>query len=375
MRKVMIFALTLIFALTFLVSSALWADEWQQLSPATAPPPRFGHTMVTMDNKAYLFGGANNINTPKFYNDLWIWDEAGQIWSEVAQTNPPPARYSHVAAALDRKMYVFSGEDGAGGFLDDLWCYDPATNTWADVKAKGNPGPMARSMASAVVMDGAIWVLGGQGEDWSLLNDNWKYLPASGTWEQKTSLPSHARCEHAAAELGGKMYVYGGNTGINPVADLWKYDPAQDNWTQLSLGTGPSSRQGMGVVGSGEKMWIIGGSKYGTDLRDTWEFDAATQTWTQRSDCPVPLYIPASTIITTGISGPLKENRSEQVTALVFGGIFDSTTVDLTFKYFPELSPPPPPAPEAVPVLSWWGMVLLITLLGGAALRIQKRKK
>jgi len=91
--------LTLLLALA---SPWAWANggQWQDKNPANSPGPRFGHTMVTIDNDIYLFGGLVE-TTPGQYdvqNDLWGY-QSETDWVEIIAPDPPPARYGHVATA------------------------------------------------------------------------------------------------------------------------------------------------------------------------------------------------------------------------------------------------------------------------------------
>ena len=58
-------------------------------------------------------------------NDLWIYNEEDDEWQEeVSQNTPPSAREGQKSAAIDGKLYIFSGKSG-GVELTDLWRYDP----------------------------------------------------------------------------------------------------------------------------------------------------------------------------------------------------------------------------------------------------------
>jgi N-acetylneuraminic acid mutarotase len=346
-------------------NSAPLADQWQQLDPNTSPPACFGHTMVAIDNKAYVFGGVNyslseqQLNDcyyplgEQLFNDIWAWNNAEAEWLEISQTNLPPARNSHTAVALGSKMYVLFGQDSSGNFFEDMWSYDPNNNIWDEITPEG-PRPKARASHSAVVIDDAIYVLGGEDENGSILNDLWRYEPNSNRWEQRAALPAGGVREHAAAAVAGKMYIFCGEDGENPLNDLWVYVPTDDSWTQLDPNDpndAPSARHGMTVAQYGEWIWLIGGSRPGTDLKETWAFNVATQTWTRCTDCPFSLYKSASAAFMTAsvASSPgevkLAETGSEsedqlnedQLAILVFGGIDGVTTVGSTFKYFPGI--------------------------------------
>ncbi len=329
------------------VNGAL-ADEWQQLYPVTSPGPRFGHTMVTIENKVYLFGGANYASSgqlldeqhphEQLFNDVWVWDEEPRDWLEIPQNSQPPARHSHAAVELNGRMYVLFGQGGSGNFFEDLWSYDPVNNTWDEITPSG-PGPVGRASHTAVVIDGAIYVLGGEDQDGNIREDLWKYDPSANTWEQKASLPAGGIREHAAAAVAGKMYIFCGEDGENPLDDLWVYVPTEDSWTQLSpSGDAPSARHGMTVDQYAEWILLIGGSSPGVDLKETREFNVSTQTWIRRTDSPLSLYKSATAAFTAGaMTSARKASGSQaQTVVLMFGGISGTTEVSPTLMYFPD---------------------------------------
>ena len=75
-------------------------------------------------------------------------------------------------------------------------------------------------------------------------------------------------CDHAAAVMGGKIYVTGGETDqLDPsVNSVYVYDPQADAWTQLaSMGT---ARQGHPSAVVGGKLYVFGGMGDNDDQDD-----------------------------------------------------------------------------------------------------------
>jgi len=150
------------------VPSDLWADAWQQV-PASGqvPAARYGHTMVLVDGKAYVFGGEGVEESKvglagdealeggalfkpgELYNDLYKFEENEWV-GEVPVNSPPPARKNHSAVVVDGKMYIFYGE-GSAGLLNDIWVYDPTAKTWTQ------PPPMDRTSLSAAPATVRSW--------------------------------------------------------------------------------------------------------------------------------------------------------------------------------------------------------------------------
>ena len=86
----------------------------------------------------------------------------------------PTARSEAVAGVINGKIYVAGGEVGNVPF-NTLEVYDPATDSW-ETKA---PLPKACYRAAAGVIDGKLYVVGGDG--WVELEGGGKYWSYVGT--------------------------------------------------------------------------------------------------------------------------------------------------------------------------------------------------
>ena len=88
--------------------------------------------------------------------------------------------------------------------------------------------PQGRSAFAAAAMGGKIYVTGGDNRVAS--KSVFVYDPQANTWMQLTSMGA-ARRVHASAAVGGKLYVFGGDEG-GPLSTVEIYDPASDSWAQ-----------------------------------------------------------------------------------------------------------------------------------------------
>jgi hypothetical protein len=198
----------------------------------------------------------------------------------AAAANTPGGRYCNVTwSDASGNFWIFGGYgyDGSGtyGYLNDLWKYDIASNQWTWLKgsntasafgvygtqgvgaAGNNPG--ARYGGTSW-MDGSgnLWLFGGYGAydvDFGTLNDLWKYNPATNQWTWMKG--------NNGADISG---VYG-TQGV------------------AAAGNKPGSRFfTMGWIDGSGKLWLFGGSGYGAsaygDLNDVWKYDPSTNNWT-----------------------------------------------------------------------------------------------
>ena len=161
------------------------------------------------------------------------------------------SRY-HASVVLDGKIYVMGGYEGdiddngddiihdAGdGDLDMVEAYDPQADSWQRVASM----PRGLCYHAAAAMGGKIYVTGGMGgqeeDDDDNDNDNvflnlvYVYDPQADAWTRLASM-SFTRATHASAAVGGKLYVFGGHVEGGHLSTAEVYDPASDSWAQGS---------------------------------------------------------------------------------------------------------------------------------------------
>ncbi len=221
----------------------------------TAAAAEFG--AATIAGKLYIAGGcAPGCSAP--HNTLQVYDPATDHWA--TKTPMPTARFESAAGAIGGKFYVVGGAP-----CDHLGCppfatleaYDPATDTWA-TKA---PMPTARLRAGAAVINGKLYVAGGQTDQTSVNGSAALevYDPATDTWATKTPMPT-GRISIGVGEVNGILYAVGGWTGSGPgvVNTVEAYDPATDSWTSLApIPTARFSTQPQGINGV---LYVVGGN-------------------------------------------------------------------------------------------------------------------
>ena len=246
------------------------------------------------------------------------------------------------------------------GQPNDLWKYDPQTNMWTWVNGinvwtsaffnwyppdSSGPGSLTENNATWTDSNNHLWLFGGDG----IINTTdamWKYDISSDTW----SLMSGTYSSDATASYGvigvpsptntpggrcvyskwvdefENFWIYGGSDQLgtgNDYADMWKYDPAINQWTWMSGSTGinyngfytsactsatnlwPQARfenkaSWTDIYGN---LWFFGGTHGSGIFCDLWTYNPYTSIWTLVDR---PNYLNVSTIFgTRGIASPL----------------------------------------------------------------------
>ncbi|HYS76761.1 MAG TPA: kelch repeat-containing protein, partial [Burkholderiales bacterium] len=163
--------------------------------------------------------------------------------------------------------------------------YDPAANTW---RARA-PIPTPRNHATAGVVNGKIYVIGGRvgGAFVSSGSSNVgiveEYDPATDAWGPPRARMPSARSAMSSGTWGGKIYVTGGEgqdyVTMFTFRSLEAYDPASNTWATLP--SMPVSRHGLAGAVVGNRLHMVSGDvqsagtgvQVHTDSHDAYEFD------------------------------------------------------------------------------------------------------
>ena len=166
--------------------------NWVKKSPATSPTPRWGHAMAFDEarGQVVLFGGIDSSLTFHALQDTWVWD--GANWVKKSPATSPPPRYGHTMAYdASRGKVVLYGGNSWNDVLSDVWLWD-GTN-WVQELVEG--GPSARTgygmVGYAMVYDATRHqiVLFGGAEGYGIeRNDTWILSARQGITASKATL-------------------------------------------------------------------------------------------------------------------------------------------------------------------------------------------
>ena len=263
--------------------------SWTKVTDSPGWSVRNRHASVVFDNKIWVMGGNDGrqgTETTDFENDVWSSD--GMSWKNANARGPTERskhwskRAHHAAVVFDGKIWVLGGNDGSrknDGRKNDVWSSSDGTS-WK--KVTNSAGWSKRQNHAAVVFDGKMWVLGGndgiQGtETTNFENDVWSSSDGM-SWTKTTVSGTHwsKRKDHAVAVFNGKILVMGGYDGSNYLNDVW-WSANGSDWTQLTNGTTHWADRGHHrTVVLGNKMFLFGGFSETTDesshFNDVWVF-------------------------------------------------------------------------------------------------------
>jgi N-acetylneuraminic acid mutarotase len=206
-------------------------------------------------------------------DNAWEYDPAADTWKALAPM--PSKRGSPVAVAVGDKIYVIGGvgllpgsTEIAMGFttpqasVGTVEEYDPETNTWRE----RSPMPTPRNHTTAGAVNGKIYVIGGrvgaafisEATDVSVVEE---YDPAADKWSAPRSRMPTARSALGSGVLNGRIYVAGGEFQDPHMMATFRaveaYDPASDSWSIMP--SMPVSRHGLAAGVIGNRLILVGG--------------------------------------------------------------------------------------------------------------------
>lgn len=217
-------------------------DSWRFGAPL---PVGSNHAAAAaVDGTVYIIGGQpTSSGGGPFLQDVYAYDPASDTWSQRADM--PTWRGGQAAAVVDGKIYVAGGRPPHG---HDFAVYDPAADAWTVLPEM----PTARNHFALLAHDGLLYAIGGRfgaGFASEVTDIVEIYNPQTESWSTGTPMPT-PRSGHNAIVANGCLHVLGGEghgpgnvNGLYPQHEV--YDPTTDTWTSLA----PMPTPVHGVVG------------------------------------------------------------------------------------------------------------------------------
>ncbi len=209
-------------------------------------------------------------------------------WTTI--TSPPNGfRSDHsFGFSINDVGYLVTGQVN-GAATANFFSYDAISDQWSNLP--DFPGG-TRAYAIGDVINGKAYFGFGQGanpgQPFQQKNDLWEFDPATGQWTELSSCPCVTRRHPALVANQGKIFVgMGDNETLGNLNDWWEYDIATDSWTQKTDFPG-FKRHHPYQFSIGNFVYAgFGHGDLGTQIYKEWyRYDPANDTWTQVSDIP-----------------------------------------------------------------------------------------
>jgi hypothetical protein len=169
------------------------------------------------------------------------FDCGKQIWSEVPPM--PEERYVAGACVVDGDIYIFGGNNNDGVRTSTTYRFSTETNEWATLA----PLPEAKSHHSVCAHDGLIYVMGGDDGDADSISSVHRFDPVANLWSAVAPM-SVARQALGSFVLGGNIYAVGGYSGGGRLSSMERYSVASDSWAEVLGGELSTARDFFGAL-------------------------------------------------------------------------------------------------------------------------------
>ena len=142
----------------------------------------------------------------------------------------PEGMLTSPAVCLQNKLWLIGGGAADPNLRsNEIWSYDSDAGEW---RQHDQPLWSPRMGHACVVFNDKLWVLGGNDETGTSVNEVWAatFSNEQFTWEQKSGdapgippTPWPSRCMFAVTTFNRKLWIYGGLTEpfSDPLEDLW----------------------------------------------------------------------------------------------------------------------------------------------------------
>jgi N-acetylneuraminic acid mutarotase len=273
--------------------------QWQEL---TAFPGigRSAASAFVIDDKMYVgLGWGHKDNADKDLADFYEYNSSTNIWTKKADFPPGPREYAK-GFALMGKGYIAMGLDSTGGnSFKDIWEYDALNDSWTKVATFNSLDNNAAGWAQVFVIDNKAYFYYQQ--------KLWVFDPTNYSLSVKAPFPAPNDWMTFFA-INGRGYAVAGQTGSGTLPtylkSVYEYDPSTDQWSRKGDFPGHERAGGFGFSANGKGYMATGGysilqgSYYEhVPLKEVWQYDAASDNWSQVADFPEVVAWPVVAVI------------------------------------------------------------------------------
>ncbi len=134
---------------------------------------------------------------------------------------------------------------------------------WQTITTVNEPTP--RTGHAAAGLGGKLYVFGGGASASSAaLDTGGIYDPTTDSWDLTIPSMKKARCNHAAVASGAKIYAFGGVATCNDPTSagplLEEFDPGAGTWADNAKAGAPAARSTFPSIWTGTSMFVFGGT-------------------------------------------------------------------------------------------------------------------
>ena len=171
-----------------------------------SPDPRSFLSMTLINNKFYIFGGANG---DQLYNEVWVFDPEKIVWSSINCIGSAPSGRNSFAYGSQGDAIVIWGGINYLRLKNDLYIFYTFSNTWELIVSTSTEELTAAKGACLAVSIPKLCIYGGETNS-GISNSLYEYNLLTRSYKLASTVKSvaYATCYF----IDSKFYVIFGQT-------------------------------------------------------------------------------------------------------------------------------------------------------------------
>lgn len=261
-------------------------DLWTTGLAPLPPPLRFRPASGALGGIVYVVAGLANGCPGQALGTTQAYDPTTDLWTNKQPLNVARIQVGIGVDSANGLLYAVGGANPNFTALDTVEVYDPSTDSWTLKQPLNTP----RGFPAVAAVNGKIYAVGGQKENFGVVDTVEEFDPDAnggfGAWTTKAGIMPHPRLNSAAAVVDGKIYIIGGeNLDLFTQVDV--YDPSLDVWTTERAM--PTARRFLGAAVVDDTIYALGGESLAARVGEPFVYQiTATNNPTQYGASPLP---------------------------------------------------------------------------------------
>jgi len=290
----------------FFEKNALEKDgsfSWKSQDFKVKPSARMCHTGTTSaDSNCVVYIGGQSGQTTRF-DEIFQFDGKQftalnpMMKSAGAGPNDMPPKFArHTTVCIGHKLYTFGGFDGMGQYFA-LAVFDLRTLQWSYPQTTGNT-PLLRTNHAAAAVGNKMFIYGGnrtESDEYMILEDLHVLDTETLTWSQPkcTGEAPGPRVAHKLMSVGRRLYLFGGGVWtpkrdwVEKTSKMHVLDTDTMHWTCIRARGEECVRASSFCIPFVYHDWIFiyGGQSLtdGIEIADLVSFDTVSLEWHKHS--------------------------------------------------------------------------------------------
>ncbi|KAL6723292.1 hypothetical protein Aduo_018313 [Ancylostoma duodenale] len=154
--------------------------------------------------------------TASYHGDTCQSPKARSVWDRVPTNNTLAGRASHTSVIIDDAIWSIGGERFSGVHFEDPVVYNITSRTWTPIVVEGKLKPPARFDHTLVRYKTKLFMFGGVIDRRNITSELWSFDIHSREWKKEGGdntdlmVPPLSVAGHTAHVIGSEMYIFFG---------------------------------------------------------------------------------------------------------------------------------------------------------------------